>query len=163
MQNLKDPSFLRTRTTALHHGDWDGRIAPPSNISWTCSLTSSTWWGGILRNLSLKGSLCSSGISMTCSVASVQPISPGSRQKMWWNSMSSRLAFCAVSGGQSDNLPRPPPFSSVSISNCWRCSVVRGTASGASSSNLFSSSGETTASGTMFAAAMRPMSLPPAR
>ena len=33
MQNWRPPSFLRTKTTALHQGDWDGHITPPSNIS----------------------------------------------------------------------------------------------------------------------------------
>ena len=57
MQNWRPPSFFRTRTTALHQGDSDGRIAPSSSISWMCSLTSSTSEGAIHRNLSLNGSV----------------------------------------------------------------------------------------------------------
>ena len=34
MQNRSDPSFFLTSTTALHHGDWEGRMVPPSNISY---------------------------------------------------------------------------------------------------------------------------------
>ena len=28
MQNQSDPSLFLTSTTALHHGDWEGRMAP---------------------------------------------------------------------------------------------------------------------------------------
>ena len=54
MQNQRPPSFLRTKTTALHHGDWDGQMAPPSNISCKCSCTSFTSGGAIWWNRSLK-------------------------------------------------------------------------------------------------------------
>ena len=30
----KRPIFFLTSTTALHQGNWEGRIAPPSSISW---------------------------------------------------------------------------------------------------------------------------------
>ena len=80
MQNQRLPSFLRTKTTALHHGDWDRRIAPPSSISCRCSRTSSTSGGAIRWNCSLKGSV--SNNSMMCSAASMQPISFGSSEKM---------------------------------------------------------------------------------
>ena len=57
IQNLKVPSFFRTNTTALHEGEVDGQIAPPSNISCRCWHTSSIKGGAIRLNLSLKGSL----------------------------------------------------------------------------------------------------------
>ena len=88
MQNRRPPSFLRTKTTALHQGDWDSRIAPPSNISCKCSRTSSTSGGAIRRKHSLKGSVSSN--SITCSAASVQPILFRSREKMLWCSISIR-------------------------------------------------------------------------
>ena len=80
MQNRRPPSFFHTRTTALHQGDWDGRIAPLSSISWMCSLTSSTSGGAICRNLSLNGSVSNS--SITCSAVSVHPISFCSNEKI---------------------------------------------------------------------------------
>ena len=80
MQNQRPPSFFRTRTTALHQGDWDGRIVPPSCISWMCSCTSSTNGGAMHQNLSLKGSV--SNNSITCSAVSVHPISFGSNEKI---------------------------------------------------------------------------------
>ena len=66
MQNRRVPSFFLTRTMALHQGDFDGRIAPPSNMSCRFSRTSSSRGGAIHRNLSLNGS--SSINSMMCSV-----------------------------------------------------------------------------------------------
>ena len=80
MQNHRVPSFFCTNTMALHQGDCDGLIAPPSHISCTCHRTSSTSCGAIQRNLSLKGSSCTGNNSITCSAASVTPISPSSRQ-----------------------------------------------------------------------------------
>ena len=47
IQNRRPPSFLCTKTTALHHRDWDGWIAPPSSISCRCSRTSFTSDGAI--------------------------------------------------------------------------------------------------------------------
>ena len=79
IQNLRVPSFFHTNTTALHQGEVDGQIAPPSNISCKCWCTSSIKGGAILRNLSLKGSLFVN--LMTCSVVSVQPISFFSNEK----------------------------------------------------------------------------------
>ena len=73
MQNRRPPSFLRTKTTELHQGDWDGRIASPSNIFCMCSHTSSTNGGALCRNHSLKGSV--SNNSITCSAVSIHPIS----------------------------------------------------------------------------------------
>ena len=63
---------------ALHQGDLEGRIAPPSSISWMCCHTLSAIGGAICQNLSQKGSLLVT--SMTCSVISVQAISFGSRE-----------------------------------------------------------------------------------
>ena len=82
IQNLKVPSFFHTSMTALHQGDWEGCMAPPSNISWMCWCTSSASCGAILLNLSLNSSSCLGSSSITCSVASVQPISFFSRQKI---------------------------------------------------------------------------------
>ena len=81
IQNRRVPSFLRTRTMALHQGDFDGQIAPPSSLSCRFSRTSSSKGGAIRRNRSLKGS--SSINSMMCSAVSVQPISFLSSGKMW--------------------------------------------------------------------------------
>ena len=73
MQNRRVPSFFLTRTMALHQGDFEGRMAPPSNMSCRFSRTSSKRGGAICRNLSLNGS---SSISLImCSAVSVQPIS----------------------------------------------------------------------------------------
>ena len=85
IQNLRVPSFFRTNTTALHHGDCDGRMVPPSNISWMCWRTSSTSCGAIHLNLSLNGSSSPSNSSITCLAVSVQPISFSSRLNTWWN------------------------------------------------------------------------------
>ena len=66
MQNQRPPSFLRTKTTALHQGDRDGWIAPLSNISCKFSHTSSTSGGAIRRKRSLKGSVSSNSITCSC-------------------------------------------------------------------------------------------------
>ena len=50
IQNLKEPSFFQTSTTALHQGLLLSQIAPASSINLRCSLTSSTCGGGILLN-----------------------------------------------------------------------------------------------------------------
>ena len=81
IQNWRVPSFFHTRTMALHQGDLDGRIAPPSSMSCRFSQTSSSRGGAICQNRSLKGS--SSINSMMCSPVSVQPISFLSSKKMW--------------------------------------------------------------------------------
>ena len=90
IQKFREPSFFLTNTTALHQGDWEGRIAPPSSISWICCHTSSTNGGAMRRNLSLNGLWSSSSIS--CSVTFVHPISWCSREKMSWYSSSSLIA-----------------------------------------------------------------------
>ena len=61
---------------------WLGWMVTTSNISFTCAWTSSIIGGGILWNLSLKGSLSTTLIS--CFPKSVQPNSQGSREKMSW-------------------------------------------------------------------------------
>ena len=81
MQNCRVLSFFLTRTMALHQGDFEGRIAPLSNMSCRFSQTSSNRGGVICQNLSLNGS--SSISSMMCSAVSVQPISFLSREKIW--------------------------------------------------------------------------------
>ena len=81
IQNWRVPSFFRMRTMALHQGDLDGQIAPPSSMSCRFSQTSSSRGGAIRRNRSLKGS--SSINSMMCSAVSIQPISLLSSKKMW--------------------------------------------------------------------------------
>ena len=81
MQNHRVPSFFLTRTMVLYQGDFDGQIAPPSNMSCRFSWTSSSRGGVICQNLSLNG--LSSINSMMCSAMSVQPISFLSREKIW--------------------------------------------------------------------------------
>ena len=68
MQNRRPPSFLRTKTTMLHQGDWDRHITPPSNISWMCSRTSSTNGGAMCRNCSLKGLVSNNFNNMLCHI-----------------------------------------------------------------------------------------------
>ena len=75
IQNLKEPSFFRTSTTALHQGLLLGQIAPVSSINLRCSLTSSTCGGGILLNHSLNGAASGSLSLIKCSAAFVRPMS----------------------------------------------------------------------------------------
>ena len=82
IQKRSVPSFFCAKTTALHHGDCEGTMVLPSNISCMCCRTSSTRCGAIRQNRSLKGSPLSGNISITCFVASVQPFSWGSREKI---------------------------------------------------------------------------------
>ena len=82
MQKHRPLSFLHTNTTVLHLGLWLGQIVPTSNISFTCAWTLSTIPGGILQNLSLKGS--PSTTLTSCFAKSIQPNSPGSSEKMLW-------------------------------------------------------------------------------
>ena len=164
MQNRRVPSFFCTNTMALHQGDCDGLITPPSSISCTCHRTSSTSCGAIRQNLSLKGSSCPGNSSIMCSMASVTPISPSSRQNTWWNSMRRRLAFKAFLADHPSSLPRLPFLSSTSIKSFWHSSVVSGFGlSLSSSANFFSNSGNIIASGTALAATILLMSLPLAR
>ena len=144
---------------ALHQGDFEGRIAPPSNMSCRFSQTSSSRGGAIHWNLSLNGS--SSISSMMCSAMSVQPISFLSREKIWWCSISIRSNFRASSDGHYLSCYSPPSCRSNSIRSFCRSSMV---SLGASfpwvSANSLASSGEGTALGTLLAAAIRAMHLP---
>ena len=109
MQNCRPPSFLDTNTTPLHHGLWLGLIVPTANISFMCAWTSSTIGGGILQNLSLKGSLSMTLIS--CFARSVQPNSPGSKEKMpWYSASRAQVAAWFL----SDHPSRPDN------SSCWK-------------------------------------------
>ena len=108
MQNCRPPSFLHTSTMALHHELWLGWIVPASNISFMCAWTSSTIGGGILQNLSLKGS--SSMTLISCFTRSVQPNSPGSKEKMWYSASRTWVAAWFL----SDHPSRPDN------SSCWK-------------------------------------------
>ena len=127
--------------TALHQADWEGQIAPPSNISWRCSHTSSRRGRAIHRNFSLKGSLSKSLIM--CSAASMHPISFLSREKISWYSMSRRANFCASSGVQSANWSSLPSCRNDSISSFCLSSMESffGADSGSCLSNFLVSSG----------------------
>ena len=159
MQNLRVPSFFLTRTTALHQGEFEGRIAPPSSISWMCSLTSSTRGGAILLNLSLKGSLFVSFIM--CSVASVHPISFLSRENTSWYSIRSQWARLASSSGQSFNMSKPPSFSRIFINSaCLSGIVIFGSLALSSIPSWRSNSGDASALGTIFTVTTLPTFLP---
>ena len=153
MQNRRPPSFLHTKTAALHQGDSDGQIVPSSNISCKCSHTSSTSGGAICLNRSSKGSVSSN--SMMCSAASIQPISFGSNEKILWCSINIRSNFKANSGGHSFNLSSRPFFWSSSSSNFCLSSILSffgGSQTCSISSNFFKNSGNGVASGMAFAA-----------
>ena len=109
MQKCRPLSFLHTSTTALHQGLWLGWIAPSSSISFTWEWTLSTIGGGIPWNLTLKGSLSVTLIS--CLARSVQPNSPGFREKMSWYSAS---RACVVTQLLADYHSRPDK------SSCWK-------------------------------------------
>ena len=154
MQNRRVPSFFLTRTMALHQGDFEGQIAPPSNMSCRFSQTSSSRGGAIPRNLSLNG--LSSISSMMYSAVSVQPISFFSREKIWWCSINIRLNFRASSRGHSSSCSNPPSCRSSSIRSFCRSSMVNlGASFPWASANSLASSGEGTASVTSFAVAIR--------
>ena len=82
IQNLKLPSFLCTRTTALAHGLHEHRMAPILSMSCRWFLTSSNCCGGILRYRSLKGTSLLSLIS--CLILDVHPNSRSDRANRWW-------------------------------------------------------------------------------
>ena len=118
MQKCRHLSFLHTSMTALHHGIWLGQIVPASNIFFTCARTSANIGGGILQNFSLKGS--SSMTLISCFVKSVQPNSPGSREKMlWYSTNRAQVATWFL----SDHLSRPDKLSYWK-SNFFLCSTV---------------------------------------
>ena len=96
MQKWRDPSFLCTSTTALHHGDWLGWIAPTSSMSLRDVLTSSSKGRGIHLNCSLKGSLSVMWIS--CSITLMQPSSLSPKAKTSWKARTSSLAAAAFCG-----------------------------------------------------------------
>ena len=160
IQNRKPPSFFWTRTTALHQADWEGRMAPPSNISWRCSRTSSRRGGAIHWNFSLKG--YSSRSSITCSAVSVHPISFLSKEKISWYSMSKCSNFCASSGVQSTNWSSPPSCRNSSMSSFCLSSMESffGADSGSCSSNFLVSSRVGFPSGIMLAANTQAITLP---
>ena len=135
-------------------------MAPPSNISWRCSHTSSRRGGAIRQNFSLKGS--SSGSSIMCLAASVHPISFLSREKMSWYSMSKCSNFCASSGVQSANWSSPPSCQNSSMSSFCLSSMESffGADSGSCLSNFLVSSGVGYPSGMMLAANTRTITLP---
>ena len=109
MQNHRPLSFLCTSTMALPHRLWLGWIAPTSNISFMCAWTSSTIGGWILQNVSLKGS--SSMTLISCFARSVQPNSPGSKEKMSWYSARRTLE---ATWFLTDHPSMPDNFS------CWK-------------------------------------------
>ena len=92
-QKWRDPSFLHTSTTTLHHGDWLGQMAPTSSMSLRDVLPSSNKGGSICLNHSLKGSL--SVMRISCSIALVQPSSLSSKAKASWKVKTSSLATAA--------------------------------------------------------------------
>ena len=95
MQNLSPPYFFQTRTTALHHADLLGLIAPTASMRAKCSFTSSRRSEGIFLGLSLLG--FRSVTSILCSAASVHPISPSSNAKMSWYAAYRFRAFSLFS------------------------------------------------------------------
>ena len=103
MQNRRVPSFFLTRTMALHQGDFNGQIAPPSNMSCRFSRTSSSRGGAISRNLSLKGS--SSISSMMCSDVSCNL----SRSYLGRRYGDAPLAFVQISGPVPAAIPSAVP------------------------------------------------------
>ena len=97
-QKCSIPSFFLTSTTALHHGNWLGHIAPASNISWSEVWTSSSSSGGIHLNHSLNGS--PSVIQISCSTALVQPSSFPSNAKTLWKASRRSHAATVFQGVQ---------------------------------------------------------------
>ena len=121
MQKQSEPSFFLTKTTTLHHGLLLGRMAPASNISFRCSLTSSTCVGGILRKRSLKGGVSGSLKTILCVTALVCPISCFSREKRSWYSFRRLRAWAASSSGHISN----PTRSNFSIKRACLSASVR--------------------------------------
>ena len=121
MQKWSDLSFFLTKTTALHQGLLLGQTTPASNINFKCSLTSSTWGGGILRKRSLNGGVSRSLRTILCLVALVSPISCFSKEKISWYSHSRSHAFSACSVGQASK----PDKSSLSRSKTCHSASMR--------------------------------------
>ena len=55
-----------------------GRTTPASNINFKCSLTSSTWGGGILQKRSLNGGVSRSLRTILCLVSAYATLATGS-------------------------------------------------------------------------------------
>ena len=122
MQKCRVPSFFLTNMTALHQGDWLGHMAPASSISLKEAWTSSKSGGGILLNLSLKGSLSMMWISS--STALVQPNSFFSSTKMSRYDNTNCSAASAFLGAQFFR----PLKSSFSRSFACHSTMERGSA-----------------------------------
>ena len=118
MQKHRLPSFFLTSMTVLHHVLWLGLIAPDSNISLKCFLTSSTISGGICLNHSLNG--VSSVTFMECSVVWVHPSSARSNENVSWYLARSQQALSTNSGAHESkplrsNSSKQP---TTSLPNC---------------------------------------------
>ena len=111
MQKRSPPSFLWTSTTALHQGLLDGLMAPASNISSMCYLTSSSKGGGIHQKCSLKGSLSST--SILCLTVLVHHSSFLSNENTSWYSWMSSHAHCTNSSGHSSRVSKFNSFSTL--------------------------------------------------
>ena len=121
MQKWSDQSFFLTKKTALHQGLLLSQTMPASNINFKCSLTSSTWGGGILRNYSLNGGVSGSLRTILCLVALVWPMSCFSKEKILWYSHRRPHAFSACSVGQASK----PDKSSLSRSKTCHSTSMR--------------------------------------
>ena len=97
-QKCSIPSFFLTSTTALHHGDWLGCMAPTSNMSQSEACTSFRSSGGICLNHSLNSSLLV--IQISCSTALVQPSLFPSNVKTSWKASMRPHATMAFQGVQ---------------------------------------------------------------
>ena len=122
MQKRRVPSFFLTNTTVLHQGDWLGCMVPASSISLKEARTSSKSGGGILLNLSLKGSLSTMRIS--CSTVLVRPNLFFSSAKTSWYDNTNCSAASAFLGAQFFR----PLKSSFSRSFACHSTMERGSA-----------------------------------
>ena len=111
MEKCSPLSFLQTSTTTLHQGPLDGLMAPASNISLMCCLTSSSKGGGIHQKCSLKGSLSST--SILCFTVLVHPSSFLSNENTSWYSWISSQACCTNSSGHSSRVSKFNSFSTL--------------------------------------------------
>ena len=111
MQKCSPPSFLQTSTTMLHQGLLDGLMAPASNISSMCCLTSSSKGGGICQKCSLKGLLSST--SILCFTVLVHPSSFLSNENTSWYSWMSSHTCCTNSSGHSSRVSKFNSFSTL--------------------------------------------------
>ena len=111
IQKCSPPSFLWTSTTASHQGLLDGLMAPASNISLMCCLTSSSKGGGMCQKCSLKGSLLS--ISILCFTISLQHSLFLSNENTSWYFWMSSHACCTNSFGHSSRASKFNFFSTL--------------------------------------------------